>query len=174
MSFFIVYSVAVTFIDYSNSCYCFVHMSDFTCSTNYSAGTYLAENDEVAVTCGVKFAGGWEPELTCDVIGQKLRENPTSSSDISDVTSVFRVKVVKEFNNRSITCRIRFTDATKPTSSLQVAENVPVYDSLWTADALLVTCKSTRRSFYNKFQSINPTFSQSISHSHGSLNLPKE
>ena len=121
---------------------CLMHMSDFTCWTSYIAGTYLAENDEIDVTCYVEFGGSWKPEFTCEVAGRKLSLINTSPS-ISDVTASFRDRAVKELAGSSINCAVKFNAAAKPTSnsSLKVADNIPVYGIQWTSSVLQVTCK---------------------------------
>ena len=116
-----------------------MHMTDFTCWTSHNTGTYLSVNDEIGVTCGVQFGGGWKPELTCEVAGNHLHVNYMFSGR-NEVTSSFRGRAVKEFADLPMVCSVRFNISMKPASSLRAATNVPVYDRLWTS-IVRVTCK---------------------------------
>jgi len=117
-----------------------MYLSDFTCSTTYVAGTYLAENDEIGVTCRVEFGGWWKPGFTCELAGNRLIVSYRPSG-VSEVVGDFRGKAVRDFNNQSIVCGVRFRGAMKPSSSLSTADNLPTYDPQWTFDTLLVTCE---------------------------------
>jgi len=120
---------------------CFAYLSDFNCSANYTAGTYLAENNHViAFNCSVEFSGAWRPNITC-AMSERTLQVDTASFGVTNVTTVFSVRANRTINNRPVTCRVRFLNATKPSSSLQAADNIPDYDASWPFDKLLVTCK---------------------------------
>jgi len=90
----------------------------------------------IGFTCRVEVAGGWQPDITCEVAGRRLKLIKRSAS------FVFSVTATRELNERSVVCNVQFHDDTKPTSTgkLRAASNVPAYDVPWTSDLLLVTC----------------------------------
>ena len=122
-----------------------VYLSGFsTCSINHVVDSYLAEDDLISVTCGVEFAGGWKPEITCEVAdGRRIRANSTTSGETGEITSSFVARAEAAFDNRSIVCGVRFGNGMKPSYRLRVAGNVPACDTGWISDPLFVTCKSS-------------------------------
>ena len=121
-----------------------VYTLGFRCSINHVIDSYLAEDDLISVTCGVKFAGGWKPEFTCEVAdGRRIRAKSTTSGETGEIISSLVARAEAAFNNRSIICAVRFGIGTKPSYRLRVAGNVPACDTRWISDPLLVTCKSS-------------------------------
>ena len=116
-----------------------VYLSDLSCWTNYTRGThmYLSENDEIRFSCHVEVAGGWQPDVTCQLAGRRLQVMNTSGSFVVSVTAT------RQLNNQSVICNVQFHDDTRPTVTLTAASNVPVYDVPWTSEPLHVTCTST-------------------------------
>lgn len=113
--------------------------TDFTCSTSYVAGDYLFEREDIHVTCGLEFGGGWQPDVICEASGHRLNATTTTYSN-KKVTAGLRVLAVKEFDGSVINCGVQFSASKKPVWPLQVANNIPVYKLQWTSDVLRLTC----------------------------------